>query len=86
MFEKGKDIQLALQEDHRQREDREAKSRILSHVTENQGLGLVEGSTLSKTKNKTANRGGADNVEAPALTTRERIRRALSDAARDERT
>jgi hypothetical protein len=49
MSEKQEDIQLDLQEDHRQREDREVKSRILRHVAENQGMNLVEGSTPFKT-------------------------------------
>jgi hypothetical protein len=50
--EKRQDIHLDLQEDHRQREDREAKSWILRLVAENQGLDLVEGSTPSKMKKK----------------------------------
>jgi hypothetical protein len=54
MSEKREDIQLDLQENHRQREDREAKSRILHRVAENQELGLVKGSTPSKKKKKTA--------------------------------
>jgi hypothetical protein len=53
MSEKREDILLDLQEDHRQREDRERKSRILRRIAENQGLDLVEGSTTSKTKKKT---------------------------------
>jgi hypothetical protein len=52
MCEQREDIQLGLQEDHRQHEDREAKSRILGSVAENQGLDLVEGSTPAKTKEK----------------------------------
>jgi hypothetical protein len=50
MSKKREDIQLDLQEDNRQREDREEKSRILRRVMENQGLDLVEGSTPSKTE------------------------------------
>jgi hypothetical protein len=50
MFEKRKYIQLAPQEDHRQREDREVKSRILRRVAEYQTLSLVEQSTPSKTE------------------------------------
>jgi hypothetical protein len=65
MSEKLEDIQLDLQEDHQQRKDREAKSPVLSCVTENQGLDLVKGWTPSKTKRK-AVRVGAGNVEAPA--------------------
>jgi hypothetical protein len=52
MSEKREDIQLDLQEDHRQREDHEAKSRILRRLMENQGLDLVEGSNTSKTGGK----------------------------------
>jgi hypothetical protein len=52
MSEKLEDVQLDLQEDHRQREDREAKTRILRRVAENQGLDLVEVSTPSKTGKK----------------------------------
>jgi hypothetical protein len=65
MSEKREDIQLDLQKDHQQREDGEAKSQILRHVTENQGLVLVEWLTPSETE-KTAHTGGAGNVEAPA--------------------
>jgi hypothetical protein len=72
MYQKREDIQLDLQEDNLQRDDREAKSRILRRFAENQGLVLVEGSTPSKTKKKTAHNGGAGNVEAPAPTTTER--------------
>jgi hypothetical protein len=50
MSEKREDIQLDLQEDHRQDEDRETKCRILHRVAENQRLGLLEGSTPSQTK------------------------------------
>jgi hypothetical protein len=67
MSEKRKDIQVDLQEDHRQREDCEAKIRILSRFAENQGLDLVEGTTPSKTKKtNTAYRAEAGNVETPA--------------------
>jgi hypothetical protein len=53
-------------------------------ATKNKRLDLVEGSTPSK---KTAHTTGAGNVEAPAPTTTERrIVRALSGAAREERT
>jgi hypothetical protein len=65
MSVKREDIQLDLQEDHRPREDREAKSRILCCVTENQGLGLEEGSTTFKIKKNMTVRAGASNVEAP---------------------
>jgi predicted transcriptional regulator len=50
MSEKRKDIQLDLQEDHRQLEDLEAKSQLLRRFAKNQILDLVEGSTLSRTK------------------------------------
>jgi hypothetical protein len=53
MSEKREDIQLNVQEDHRQRENREAKGRILRSVAENQGLDSVEGSTPSKTQKRT---------------------------------
>jgi hypothetical protein len=39
-----------------------------------------------KRKKNIAQRGGAGNVEAPALTTTERIDRTLSGVAREERT
>jgi hypothetical protein len=52
MSNKREDIQLDLQKDHRQRQDREAKTRILHRVAETQGLDLVEGSTPSKTKKR----------------------------------
>jgi hypothetical protein len=52
MYEQREDIQLNLQEDNRQPEDREAKSWNLCRVAENQELDLVEGSTDSKTKPK----------------------------------
>jgi hypothetical protein len=52
VFEKREDIQLDLQEDHPQREAREAKSQILRRVAENQGLDLVEGSTSLKNEKK----------------------------------
>jgi hypothetical protein len=54
--EKREDIQLDLQEDHRQHKDRETKGRILRRVAQNQGLDLVEGSTPSKTKKETLHR------------------------------
>jgi hypothetical protein len=44
MFEKRENIQLDLQENHQQRDDREAKSRILRRVAESQGLDLMQGS------------------------------------------
>jgi hypothetical protein len=66
MSEKRDDIQLDLQEDHRQREDREAKSRILRRVAKNQGLDLLEGSTPSITEKNTAHRAESGNVETPA--------------------
>jgi hypothetical protein len=50
--EEREDIQLDLQEDHRQRDDREAKSWLLRRVAENQELDLVEGSIPSKTEKK----------------------------------
>jgi hypothetical protein len=45
MSKKRGDIQLDLQEDHRQHEDRKARSQIICRVTGNQGLNLVEWST-----------------------------------------
>jgi hypothetical protein len=48
MSEKREDIQLDLEEDHREREDCKAKSRILCHVAENKELDLVVGSTPPK--------------------------------------
>jgi hypothetical protein len=83
--EKREDIQLDLQEDDRQREDRKGKSRILRRVVENQGLDLVEGSTPSKTEKETAGRAGAGKVEAPAPNDRMRERRPYQGAAQDER-
>jgi hypothetical protein len=71
MSVKRDDIQLDLQEDHRQREDHDATNQILHHIAENQGLDFVEGSTPPKQKENCTS-GGAGNVEAPAPITTER--------------
>jgi hypothetical protein len=63
--EKREDVQLDLQEDHRQHEDGETKSRILLLIVENQGLDLVEGLTPSEKEKETKGRAEAGNVETP---------------------
>jgi hypothetical protein len=63
MSKKQEVIQLDLREDHREREDRETKGRILCLVAENQELGLVKSSTASKKEKETTGRAEAGNGE-----------------------